>query len=383
MRVLVIHTQLWAHYKSILFQEINRELKNQNSDNELLVAQIALHEQSRSNMIDSENEVSFDYPYQVLYPRSLDSITLKERIKGVFSAFHSFRPDILNITGWYDPAQVALALYAKLRGVKVVISVESSESDKTRSILKEYTKKVILRQAEAFFCFGKSSVNYLRSLGVPEYKIAVKKAAVVDNQRILVAYSNAKQKLGNTASESHNFIYVGRLAVEKNLNTLLSAYRNFINLNKSSSWGLLIVGDGPIRGELESYVLKYNLNRVQFVGGVAWHQVPLYLANAHVLILPSISEPWGLVVNEAMVCGMPVIVSSNCGCSEDLVESGNNGFVFDPFSINSLVESMSYYSTNPNEIVAQGEFSKKLIESFNPQKAAASMVTSFKRLLTI
>ncbi len=376
MRVLIVHTQLWAHYKSVLFQEIYREFQKRDPTSELLVAQIALHEQSRAAMVDSAQKVEYDYPYQVLFPRSLDSVTLPERMKALFSLFKDFRPDVLNITGYFDPAQVALAFYAKMVGVKVVISVESSLADHQRSGLKERLKKLILDRADDYFCFGQTSVAYLKWLGVSEQKITVKKAAVVDNDRIAAVYALAKSEAHSTDSAPLSFVYVGRLAEEKNLLRLLEAYR----LLSDTSRELLFVGEGPMRSQLEAYVKFHNLAGVRFVGGLLWHQVPAYLAQSKILVLPSLSEPWGLVVNEALTCGMPVIVSERCGCSADLVQDGVNGFTFNPESVEALTEAMQFYAQNPDAVTRHGAASLRLIAPFSPAAAAAKMVDSFQRL---
>lgn len=376
MRVLIVHTQLWAHYKSVLFQEIYREFQKRDHAAEVLVAQIALHEQSRAAMVDSAKGIEYDYPYKVLFSRNLDSVTLPERMRALFSLFRNFRPDVLNITGYFDPAQVALAFYAKMVGVKVVISVESSLSDHQRSGLKERLKKIILDRADDYFCFGQTSVAYLKWLGVPEQNISVKKAAVVDNERIAAVYAQAKSEAQSTDCIPLSFVYVGRLAEEKNLLRLLESYR----LLSETSRELLFVGEGPMRSQLEAFVQAHDLPGVRFVGGVLWHQVPTYLAQSQILVLPSLSEPWGLVVNEALTCGMPVIVSERCGCSADLVQNGMNGFTFDPQSVVALTEAMQYYAENPDAVARHGEVSLQLIAPFAPAAAAAKMVDSFQRL---
>jgi len=69
---------------------------------------------------------------------------------------------------------------------------------------------------------------------------------------------------------------------------------------------------------------------VQFRGHVDYQDLPALYGLARVLVLPSVAEPWGLVVNEAIACGLPVLVSQGCGAAADLVENGQNGFVFDP-----------------------------------------------------
>lgn len=382
MRILLIHNQLWAHYKSILFEEIQRELTHSYPGSSFLVAQIALHEASRATMQGAATPVEFDYPYQVLYPRSLDSVTFWERTKGVFKIYTTFQPDVLTITGYYDWAQVLLLMYAKLRGTRVVISVESSQMDRERSRVKEGIKKAIFRLTDGFFCFGTSSVNYLLTLGVPSEKIAVRRAAVVDNTRIRRRYEQARQTNATRTYGHKNFIYVGRLAPEKNLLTLFKAFKKFIEDYKLPGWGLMLVGDGPERVPLEDFVKQNELSSlVQFTGGVPWQDVPVFLAEADVLILPSFSEPWGLVVNEALVCGMPVIVSHKCGCAADLVKAGENGFLFDPTDQQALVEAMLYYANTPTEITRHGAVSEKIIAPFSPDQVAPEMLKFYQSLV--
>ena len=94
--------------------------------------------------------------------------------------------------GYYDWAQVLLLFYAKIRGTQVVVSVESSQMDRERSVVKEWIKTAIFRLTDGFFCFGTSSVNYLLTLGVPSGKIPVRRAAVVDNTRIRQRYEQAR-----------------------------------------------------------------------------------------------------------------------------------------------------------------------------------------------
>ena len=381
MRILVIHNQLWAHYKSILFEEIQRELSQSYPDSSFLVAQIALYEASRATMQGTTETTEFNYPYEVLFPRSLDSVSLLERIRGVFKTFHVFRPNVLTITGYYDWAQVLLLIYAKIRGAKVVISVESSQMDRERASLKEAIKKLIFNLTDGFFCFGTSSVNYLASLGVPSKKIAVRKAAVVDNARIRQRYDQARLHQVKSQPINHHFIYVGRLAPEKNLLALLEVFQQCVESGQLKNWGLVLVGDGPDRVPLEEFTKKNNLaSRVRFTGGVGWQTVPDYLAQADVLILPSTSEPWGLVVNEALVCGMPVIVSRRCGCAEDLVQHGQNGFLFDPENRQALAETMLFYAQNPDEISRHGRKSEKIIAPFSPRTVSHEMVSYYHSL---
>lgn len=380
MRVLIVHNQLWAHYKSKLFSEIHLAMKRADPTDELLVAQIALYEASRKVM-QNDDTIVYDYPYKVLFERSLDQVSFAERRKALFRVFNEYRPDVLNITGYFDWAQVLLMFYARAKGVKVVISSESSSADHNRSGWKEAIKKVIVGRANAFFCFGKTSAEYLESLGVAKSAIKVRNAAVIDEQVVRQRYDEAKKEFNVIAkSVSKKFVYVGRLAPEKNLDTLIRAFANAVK-QTGADWQLLFVGGGPEKENLEKLVAGSGIaGKVIFAGGFPWYQVPRWLAQSDVLVLPSKSEPWGLVVNEAMVCGMPVIVSDTCGCAGDLVCNGANGFAFDHKQQADLEKHLTWFIQNPDRIAGMGQESLKLIAPFASGPVAAQMAETYHEL---
>jgi len=382
MRILVVHNQLWAHYKSKLFSEIYKNLTETNPNSSFLVVHIALHEASRSVMQDDE-KVKYEYPYKVLFNRNLDSVKFAERLKALFRAFDDFKPTVLNVTGYFDYAQVLLMIYARTKGVKVVLSSESSTMDHNRSAVKEKIKSWIVNRADAFFCFGKSSADYLLSLGVKENQIAVKNAAVIDEDVIRANYDQALSEISSNinAQKNRKFVYVGRLAEEKNLELLIKAFLSVIGKSKNTeNWKLLFVGDGPAKQQLEQLAGKYLKNTIEFAGGHPWYKVPTWLAQSDVLVLPSKSEPWGLVVNEAMVCGMPVIVSEKCGCAEDLVRNNINGFLFHPDRQSELEASIDFFIEHPEKIDYMGQESLKLIKPFSSKSVARAMVACYKNL---
>lgn len=380
MRVLIVHNQLWAHYKSKLFSEIHLAMKRSNPADELLVAQIALYEASRKVM-QNDDTIVYDYPYKVLFERSLDQTSFGERRKALFRVFNEYRPDVLNITGYFDWAQVLLMFYARAKGVKVVISSESSSADHNRSGWKEAIKKVIVGRANAFFCFGKTSAEYLESLGVAKAAIKVRHAAVIDEEVIRQRYEEAKKELDKTPkAAARKFVYVGRLAPEKNLDTLIRAFAQAVK-QTGADWQLLFVGGGPEKENLEKLATDSGFEgNILFAGGFPWYQVPGWLAQSDVLVLPSKSEPWGLVVNEAMVCGMPVIVSETCGCAGDLVQHGVNGFTFNHTQQAELENHLTFFIQNPDRIAGMGKESLKLIAPFASGPVAAQMAETYRDL---
>lgn len=381
MRVLVVHNQLWAHYKSRLFSEINRAFQARYPESEFLVIQIALYEASRSKM-QSDDTITYDYPYKLLFQRSLDEVSFKERRAALFAAFDAYKPTVLNITGYSDPAQVLLMLYARVKGVKVVLSSESSSADHQRSPLKEFLKGLIVNRANAYFCFGKTSAEYLESLGVKPAQIPVRNAAVIDEEVIQSRYNMGKQALVNVARAAR-FVFVGRLATEKNLETLLRAFAKVRPLDAELwPWELMLIGDGPEMPALKKLTAELGIeNKVSFAGGLPWYKVPDLLVYCDVLALPSKSEPWGLVVNEAMVCGLPVIVSKNCGCVADLVKNGVNGFTFDPDSQQELETAMAFFIQNLEKIAVMGHESLRLVAPFSSTQVARQMADCYHELM--
>ena len=384
MRILIIHNQLWAHYKSKLFTEINNSLKEVSPESEFLVVHIARYEESRSAMQD-QGDFKYSYPYKVLFDTSLDQVGFKARFLALLKAFNEYKPTVLNITGYFDWAQVLLMIYAKRKGVKVVLSSESSSADNNRSKIKEAIKSWIISHADIFFCFGKSSADYLISLGTKPSQIKVNNAAVVDEEIIKAAYDQAKQKTEKNEGSfvrKKSFVFVGRLASEKNLELFIKAFSKLQeSVSEAQNWGLLFVGDGPLRGSLETLAAESkNAGNIKFAGGFPWFAVPEWLAKSDVLVLPSLSEPWGLVVNEAMVCGMPVIVSDKCGCAGDLLKDGLNGFTFNPESQKELENALLYFIDHPDKIETMGQESQSLVRRFQSKNVAREMVNSYMGL---
>ena len=127
-------------------------------------------------------------------------------------------------------------------------------------------------------------------------------------------------------------LYCGRLSNEKRTLDLLEAYHR---LNCESKF-LSIVGDGRLRKKMQDYKSNHGLDSVRFFGFRDRNEIKNYYATADLLVLPSSRETWGIVVNEAMCFGLPVIVSSQVGAATDLVQDGENGFIYPSGDVEAL-----------------------------------------------
>jgi glycosyltransferase involved in cell wall biosynthesis len=154
---------------------------------------------------------------------------------------------------------------------------------------------------------------------------------------------------------------------------LVSAYKQY--REAGGSWHLVIVGDGPQREEIRA--LSENTgypSDIHFPGLKPTSHLPPYYAFASAFVLPSLREPWGLVVNEAMAASLPVIVSQRCGCAEDLVQEGTNGFTFDPAQPDALTQSMLKLSQlTLAERTEMGRKSYDTVSRFSPAAWASEV----------
>ncbi len=119
MKVLIIHNQLWAHYKAIIFNEL-QNIANQKTDFDLLVLQLASIEKSRVGLGDAAL-FQHKYRYQLLSEGILEDLSLKDRIIGILKTIKSYQPDLVNLTGYYDIASWIALIYCKLNGIKTVL----------------------------------------------------------------------------------------------------------------------------------------------------------------------------------------------------------------------------------------------------------------------
>jgi 1,2-diacylglycerol 3-alpha-glucosyltransferase len=285
------------------------------------------------------------------------------------------RPKVVLVPGYASSAALTAALWARSSRALPVLMSESTARDHTRSVVRERAKRLLVKAL--FPCAlvsGTRAARYLETLGIPSERIALG-YDVVDNDFFSAgaeALRATKDRDAYGLPENY-FLFVGRLAPEKNLQGLLRAFAAY--RASGGTWWLVVVGRGPLEMELRKLTTALGLDgTVLFVGARDLAGlVPCY-AFAGCLVLPSVSEPWGLVVNEAMASGLPVIVSERCGCVEELVEPGRNGLVFDPRDESGLTACLSHVERmSERERQAMGARSRTIVARYTPARLAAEV----------
>jgi len=248
-----------------------------------------------------------------------------------WAKLNEIKPDVVLVPGYYNLPALASAIWARLRGKRAILMTESTRQDHRRKPLLEMVKGAVLRRLfHGAIAGGRRQTAYLKELGFSADRIA-RLYDVVDNDFFR---REAEHWRGVGTPErfdlpANYFLYVGRLAPEKNLDGLINAFAEY--RQQGGTWSLVLVGDGPLAGQLRELVRVHHLDDcVRFTGLKDTSELGPFYAYATWFILPSRREPWGLVANEAMAAGLPVILSDACGCADDLLEEDLNGYRLDP-----------------------------------------------------
>jgi len=240
----------------------------------------------------------------------------RDIVRGVVDTVRALRAEVLILNGWYGLNAWVLACLKgwRLRSRLVLVS-DSNHWDRPRSWRKELLKRLLLRRIDAGFAAGQPQREYLHELGLPLDRITLGND-VVDN----ALYSSVPPR-----QPSVRRLVIGtaaRLIPEKNLATALEALAQVSARHPSLEFEWQLAGRGPLEADLRAAAERLRVPTV-FRGFVAYTDMPNWYAGLDIYWQPSIYEPWGLVVNEAMASGLPVLVSDRCGCARDLVTEAN------------------------------------------------------------
>ncbi len=267
---------------------------------ELRVLFLAPHDPRRSHYDLHEEEWRFDHVF--LRGRELHAggrWTVVNR--GVVGELRAFRPDAVAVGGWNQPAFWQALAYCKARRTPLLVWIESTARDaRSEARPLELAKRALIRGAAGAFVPGRASAEYARELGVAEDRVVVAPNAV-DN----AFFAGAPR----ARHEGCRFLYVGRLDPEKGLDVLLEAFAGVAG-------ELEIVGRGSREEELRSRAGAH----VHFRGAVSRDELPALYASADVFVLPSRSEQWGMVLNEAAAAGLALVATDAAGAAYELVD---------------------------------------------------------------
>ena len=234
---------------------------------------------------------------------------------------------------------ILLVAMLRLSGKRVVVFSESKFDDRPRNATGELVKRLILSSYNAAIVGATRHIAYFRMLGFRRRAVLPGYDGVgLDRVR---AQGGGQLAPGGRSFESRDFVFVGRFVDKKNLPHLIESFARYVASAGAGARRLVLVGSGPEEPQLRGMVDALGLrDRVEFPGFLPAQAVSRILANALTLVLPSVEEQWGLVVNEALAFGLPVIVSRQVGSRDALVRDQVNGHVVESGSVEQLADAM-------------------------------------------
>jgi glycosyltransferase involved in cell wall biosynthesis len=296
--------------------------------------------------------------------------------RGLDGALQRAQPDAIICGGYNYPCSWQAAFWARTRKIPFLLWTESNAHDhRGRSALVEYLKRKFLGLCCGFVVPGEASKSYLQQLGLREEMI-FKAPDAVDNelftQGARIARTNIVSVRQRIKVPERYFLNVGRLVQAKGVFDLLEAYAN-LEEEIRSAVALVFVGEGDAKEELVRRSRLIRPGTVKFSGFVQKEQLAEFYALADALVLPTYSDPWGLVVNEAMACRLPVIASNVAGCVSDLIEDGWNGIIVPVSDVGRISSSMELLAKGDDVRRQMGERSLQRIQGYSPEACAAGI----------
>ncbi len=251
-----------------------------------------------------------------------------------------YKPDVV-VSAELGMRSLISALYCRLAGKPLILwyyQTRWTERDISRQ--KKWVRRMLIPLAQAFVGMGKEARAYLQSLGISP-SIIFDAPNAVDMARFnrRLPEWERRELRARFKADGLTFLFVGRMIPIKGISHLLQAWKRFSDSHPDEVT-LLLVGGGVLEDSLRRQVEAMGLKNVIFPGFIQPEKIPEVYGAADISVFPTLEDNWGLVVNESMAMGVPVICSRYAGCATDLIVEGRNGWLVDPLDIGDMVRKL-------------------------------------------
>ncbi len=361
-RRLVLLTEIIAPYRTPVFNALSER-----EDVDLHVIFLSETDRSLRDWEVVKSEIRFSYEVLPSFRRRVGKYNVLLNW-GLNRALRQAKPDAIVCGGYSYLASWQAARWARLHRVPFLMWVESNAYDQRREhAVVEYLKRRILHDCVGFIVPGRRSREYLESMGLDSRKIFCAPNAV-DNHFFCRSAESARNNILDHRKAhrlpAHYFLFSGRLVSAKGVFDLLEAYAR-LSPELRAQFGVVFVGSGPAEHDLRRRAEAISPGTVCFPGFVQREQLAVFYALADILVFPTHTDTWGLVVNEAMACGLPIICSSVAGCAADLVEDGVNGRIVPSREVGQLASAMERLATDSVLRDRMGSCSREKIKPYS------------------
>ncbi len=354
-RVLLI-SNVPQPYRVPLFNEIDRQLKERGD--ELKVVFAAAGYSRRKFKLDF-SEMKF--AYEILKSKKMSFDNQEKTMftyRGINRVISDYKPDRIIVAG-YSLATIKIYLRSFFQKIEYIIWSESIDSPgRLDSSFRLFERKLLVRRASAFIASGLKAKEYLVSLGAPAERVFI---GIDTVDTIFFSEETNKIRAALAKPEKMRLIYFGYLVPRKNVAKLIEIIEQLSLTRKD--FVLDILGDGNERSALEKQVAEKKLNDVvKFHGFIQKEELPKYLAQSCCFLFQTDFDVWGMVLNEAMAAGLPVLSSINAAATFDLTIEGETGFAVDYNNKEDVIKKINFLLDNPERAAEMGKKSQQFIE---------------------
>lgn len=323
--------------------------------------------------------------------RVLEDLSSASCHRAIKAALDRDRPDAVGAVGYSRPESMALLNWARANGRPAVLLSESQEIDNPRVWWKEAVKRRRVSRFDAGLVGGPRHRDYLVSLGMPRDRISLGNNAVDGDAFAALADWFRHDPHGRRGvPDAPYFLAVSRFAPEKNLPRLVRAfarYRKRALLAGTAPWDLALCGDGPAAPSVSRAIAEGGVaDSVHRPGFLQSDALARWYAFASAFVLPSLQEPWGLVVNEAASCGLPLLVSERAGCVETFVPDGpdSTGLRINPDEVDGMAAAIHWMAhLGANDRRAMGDRAAAIAREWGPGRFARGVVEAFQTAFAV
>jgi glycosyltransferase involved in cell wall biosynthesis len=294
------------------------------------------------------------------------------------------RPDAVLVNGWVTKTCLQALWACRRLGIPCLVRGEANLL-RPRAVWKHVLHRLLLRHYDAFLAIGSANREFYRFHHCPAPRIfwapyAVDNAFFVEQARARTGRRNELRREFGVRPGAVAFLFAGKLESKKHPTDIFKAAMG-LPADLSARIHIIMAGDGPLRRECERLASEWG-GSVCFTGFLNQTRLPDAYAAADVLVLPSdAGETWGLVVNEAMASGLPVIVSDRVGCQADLVEEGHTGSVFPCSDVAELGRKMVRMATDDALRQRMGAHARERIGAYSFESVTEGLITALCHVL--
>lgn len=353
-------TNIPAPYRIPLFEKIS-----EHPSIDLYVYFTAMSEENRKWVVEMDNKFKYKilpgftlrYKGKDLFNYHINLSIIKELIRNDY--------DILIVGGYASFATQISFFLSKLRNISFILWSGSTVNEP--SLLRKVSlplAELIVKHSDAFIAYGTRAKDYLVSLGASPEKIFIAfnsgSTEFFKKRTIKAKIKNLELKNKLKIEKKKIVLYVGQLIERKGVKYLIKAYEKL--KKEDDNICLLIAGDGPQKEKLLNMCQQNKIEDVKFVGFIQKDKLHFYYSVADVFVLPSIYDPFAIVLTEAMACGLPIIHTHEGGASVDAIKNGVNGYIVNAKNVGQLYEAIKKILSNQDLREKMGEESKRVIE---------------------